>query len=233
VVVSKNNILIIADKGTLRESLGKRLSFLGYNVYLAVNSSHTLTFFPLDNFDLVLFDATLDNYEFCQTLKRTLKIPLISLLEPTKFINSAERKLTDADGYILKPIFPQKLETQIFDCVNYFHNQPTIQSTLNPKPFYVKDLTIELDSRKVLKRGHKITLTNLEFSLLKFLLKNAEIIVSRNTILQEVWGYIPKRAVDSRVVDVYISRLRLKLEDEPTNPSIILTFRDMGYMFQL
>ena len=63
--------------------------------------------------------------------------------------------------------------------------------------------------------------------------RNAEINVSRNTILQEVWGYIPKRAVDSRVVDVYISRLRLKLEDEPTNPAIILTFRDMGYMFQL
>ena len=82
------------------------------------------------------------------------------------------------------------------------------------------------------KNNEKIRLTGMEFNLLELLITKSGEAFSRSSILQEVWGYTPERHVDTRVVDVHVSRLRSKLEEDPSNPDLILTARGIGYMFQ-
>ena len=96
----------------------------------------------------------------------------------------------------------------------------------------IGDLVIDPKRRFVLKNGVKVRLTGVEFSLLDLLIKNAGKSLSRKSILDNVWGYTPERQVDTRIVDVHISRLRSKIEEDPKNPDLILTSRGVGYRFQ-
>ena len=93
-------------------------------------------------------------------------------------------------------------------------------------------IKIDTNRRQVYKQNEKIRLTGMEFSLLELLMSKSGEAFSRASILQEVWGYTPERHVDTRVVDVHISRLRSKLEEDPSNPDLILTARGTGYLFQ-
>jgi OmpR family response regulator RpaB len=93
-------------------------------------------------------------------------------------------------------------------------------------------LQVDLNKRQVYKNEIRIRLTGMEFSLLELLVSRSGQAFSRSDILQEVWGYTPERHVDTRVVDVHISRLRAKLESDPSNPDLILTARGTGYLFQ-
>ena len=86
--------------------------------------------------------------------------------------------------------------------------------------------------KTVFKNQKYVKLTKIEFLLLELLVRNMGEIVSRLTILKNIWGYTPQRYDDVRLVDVHISRLRLKLEDNPRKPELILTSRGLGYMFQ-
>ena len=91
---------------------------------------------------------------------------------------------------------------------------------------------MDLDKRQVFKAKTWVKLTEIEFNLLKLLISNAGEELSRTYILDSIWGYTPERYVDTRVVDVHISRLRSKLEEDPSNPDLIITARGTGYMFQ-
>lgn len=91
---------------------------------------------------------------------------------------------------------------------------------------------MDLDKRQVFKAKTWVKLTEIEFNLLKLLISNAGEELSRTYILDSIWGYTPERYIDTRIVDVHISRLRYKLEKNPTNPDLILTARGVGYMFQ-
>ena len=87
-------------------------------------------------------------------------------------------------------------------------------------------------ARVISKNNSKIKLTDIEFSLLQLLLENAGKELSRIVILKNIWGYTPERYTDTRLIDVYISKLRLKIEENSRNPDLILTVRGVGYMFQ-
>ena len=93
-------------------------------------------------------------------------------------------------------------------------------------------IKIDTARRQVYPKNERIRLTGMEFSLLELLVNNSGQAYSRNEILQHVWAYPPDHRIDTRVVDVHISRLRPKLEADPANPELILTARRIGYMFQ-
>jgi OmpR family response regulator RpaB len=97
---------------------------------------------------------------------------------------------------------------------------------------HISNIRIDANKRQVYKGDERIRLTGMEFSLLELLVGKSGEAFSRADILQEVWGYTPERHVDTRVVDVHISRLRAKLEEDPSNPELILTARGTGYLFQ-
>ena len=94
------------------------------------------------------------------------------------------------------------------------------------------NLKIDTLKRQVFKSNRRIKLTGTEFNLLELLINRAGERLTRTLILDKIWGYIPERYVDTRLVDVHISRLRSKLEEDPSNPDLILTARGTGYMFQ-
>ena len=96
----------------------------------------------------------------------------------------------------------------------------------------VTDIKIDTNRRPVFKSDERLRLTGMEFSLLELLVSRSGEPFSRGEILKEVWGYTPERHVDTRVVDVHISRLRSKLEADPANPELILTARGTGYHCQ-
>ena len=102
---------------------------------------------------------------------------------------------------------------------------------LGADDYYIGNLKIDTNKRQVFKDEKRVKLTGIEFNLLELLVKKAGKRLSRAYILNDVWGYTPERYVDTRVVDVHISRLRSKLEEDPSNPDLILTARGTGYMF--
>ncbi len=96
----------------------------------------------------------------------------------------------------------------------------------------IGNLKVDLNKRQVFKKNERVRLTGMEFSLLELLVSNSGKPYSRGEILQHVWSYPPDHRIDTRVVDVHISRLRSKLETDISNPELILTARGIGYMFQ-
>jgi OmpR family response regulator RpaB len=137
-----------------------------------------------------------------------------------------------ADDYIVKPFSPKELEARIKAILRRSINNGQFYNLPSSGVLTVGLLKIDTNRRQTYKNNERIRLTGMEFSLLELLISRSGEAFSRAAILQEVWGYTPERHVDTRVVDVHISRLRAKLEHDPSNPDLILTARGVGYLFQ-
>jgi OmpR family response regulator RpaB len=135
-----------------------------------------------------------------------------------------------ADDYVVKPFLPKELEARIRSLLR--RNNSQTQSKKTKKKIKFGSVVVDLNKRQVFNNSQSVKLTNIEYSLLELLINNSGIELSRKTILDNIWGYTPERYVDTRIVDVHISRLRAKLEIEPMNPDLILTVRGKGYTFQ-
>jgi OmpR family response regulator RpaB len=131
----------------------------------------------------------------------------------------------------VKPFSPKELEARIRSVLRRFDRNGT-SGIPSSGVIHINTIKIDTNKRQVYKSDERIRLTGMEFSLLELLVGRSGEAFSRAEILQEVWGYTPERHVDTRVVDVHISRLRAKLEEDPSNPELILTARGTGYLFQ-
>jgi OmpR family response regulator RpaB len=136
-----------------------------------------------------------------------------------------------ADDYVVKPFSPKELEARIRSVLRRVDKNHA-SGIPSSGVIQVANIRIDTNKRQVYKGDERIRLTGMEFSLLELLVSRSGEPFSRAEILQEVWGYTPERHVDTRVVDVHISRLRAKLEEDPSNPELILTARGTGYLFQ-
>ena len=149
-----------------------------------------------------------------------------------------------ADDYVIKPFSPKELEARVKAVLRRTISKDVIipgGSTAGAaavggkgSKYVITTGCIKIDTarRQVYRKNERIRLTGMEFSLLELLVNNSGQAYSRNEILQHVWSYPADHRIDTRVVDVHISRLRSKLEADPTNPELILTARGIGYMFQ-
>jgi OmpR family response regulator RpaB len=228
-------ILIVVNEDTIRQTLFLRLTNLGYKIILVPTDKEIITIFENVKPDLVILDIMLPNfygYEMCRKIRRISKVPILII---TTF-NSISERITGlelgANDYLIKPFSVKELEARVRSILYDYSNH--LPPTLNKKQniFFIENLVITVNSRSVIKDNIKIRLTNTEFNILYLLLENAGIRLSRKIILNSIWGYTPERDVDTRIVDVHISRLRSKIENDRTNPNIILTVRGSGYMFQ-
>ena len=234
-VPTKETILIVDDELSIRRILKTRLSINGYSVISAADGEDALSLFKQYHPDLVVLDVMmpkLDGYGVCQEIRQYSDVPIIMLTALGDISDRITGLELGADDYVMKPFSPKELEARIRSVLRRVEKISTHQGIPNSGIILLGLIRIDLNKRLVFKNNERVRLTGMEFSLLELLLTRAGESFSRATILQDVWGYTPERHVDTRVVDVHISRLRAKLEDDPSNPDLILTARGTGYLFQ-
>ncbi|MFP4133927.1 MAG: response regulator transcription factor RpaB [Halothece sp.] len=230
----KEKILVVDDEASIRRILETRLSMIGYEVVTAADGEEAIATFNENQPDLVVLDVMmpkLDGYGVCQELRKESDIPIIMLTALGDVADRITGLELGADDYVVKPFSPKELEARIRSVLRRVDKEG-LSGIPSSGVIQVGSIRIDTNRRQVYKGDERIRLTGMEFSLLELMVGRSGEAFSRSEILQEVWGYTPERHVDTRVVDVHISRLRAKLEDDPSNPELILTARGTGYMFQ-
>lgn len=220
-------ILIVEDEANMRMGLKDNFLYEGYQVICAETAEEGLDIYRSENPDLILLDVMLpkmDGIQLCRILrKENRQIPIIMLTAKGQEIDKVLGLETGADDYITKPFNLGELLARIRAVLR--------RTTRDPEPdFYTfGDVEIDFLHREVRKGGTHIELTNKEFELLKYLISRNGVPVSRECLLDEVWGY--ESFPNTRTVDNYILRLRKKLEDDPESPQHFLTVHGFGYKF--
>jgi OmpR family response regulator RpaB len=231
------NILIADDEANIRRILETRLSMAGHAVTAAADGEEALERFRGLEPDLVVLDVMmpkLDGFAVLERIRAQSEVPVILLTALGDVADRITGLQLGADDYMVKPFSPKELEARI-RCVMRRAAQTNVQggsSSGSSNIIVVGDLQIDFNRRQAHRGDERIRLTGMEFNLLELLISRSGEAISRLDMLEQVWGYRPGKASDSRVVDVHVSRLRAKLEHDPENPELILTARGMGYMFQ-
>ena len=235
----KATILVVDDEAAVRRVLVMRLQLSGYRVICAEDGEQALEMFHNESPDLVVLDVMLpklDGFAVCRRLRAESCVPIIFLSAVEAISERVAGLDLGADDYLPKPFSPKELEARIStilrrvgrgSAVVESRELPTGQGVLR-----LGDLVVDTNRRQVTRGSERINLTYTEFSLLELLFRDPGHVVPRAEILEQLWGYPPRRAADLRVVDVYVARLRGKLEPDPRNPELILTVRGIGYASQ-
>jgi OmpR family response regulator RpaB len=230
-------ILIADDEANIRRILETRLSMAGHDVSAAADGEEALELFRGLEPDLVVLDVMmpkLDGFAVLERIRAQSEVPVILLTALGDVADRITGLQLGADDYMVKPFSPKELEARI-RCVMRRAAQTNTQggsTSGSSNIIVVGDLQIDFNRRQAHRGDERIRLTGMEFNLLELLISRSGEAISRLDMLEQVWGYRPGKASDSRVVDVHVSRLRAKLEHDPENPELILTARGMGYMFQ-
>ena len=231
----KEKILVVDDDANIRQILETRLTISGYIVLLANDGGEALKLFRKESPDLIILDIMLPKiggYEICKRVRKESSVPIIMLTALGDISDRVMGLEFGADDYVVKPFSPKELEARIRSVFRRIKKPPEAKRVYEDQLIKIGSLTIDTQKRQVLRSGKRVRLTAMEFNLLELLINQPGERLSRSYILDSVWGYTPQRYVDTRVVDVHISRLRAKLEEDPSNPDYILTARGTGYMFQ-
>ena len=235
----KATILVVDDEPAVLRILVMRLQLAGYRVICAEDGEEALEIFHREQPDLLVLDVMLprlDGFAVCRRLRAESCVPIIFLSALEAISERVAGLDLGADDYIPKPFSPKELEARIATILRRvgpgsataeIRDLPVGQGVLR-----VGDLVVDTNRRQVSRAGERIGLTYTEFSLLELLFREPGRVVPRAEILEQLWGYPPRRAADLRVVDVYVARLRGKLEPDPRNPELILTVRGIGYSSQ-
>jgi len=235
----KATILVVDDEPAVRRVLVMRLQLAGYRVICAEDGEKALEVFHSESPDLVVLDVMLpkmDGFAVCRRLRAESCVPIIFLSALEAISERVAGLDLGADDYLPKPFSPKELEARIASILRRVGRG---SATAEPREIpvgqgvlRVGDLVVDTNRRQVTRGTDRISLTYTEFSLLELLFREPGEVVPRAEILEQLWGYPPRRAADLRVVDVYVARLRGKLEPDPRNPELILTVRGIGYASQ-
>ncbi|HSA06878.1 MAG TPA: response regulator transcription factor [Candidatus Gastranaerophilales bacterium] len=229
-------ILVVDDEASIRRILETRLKLAGYEVITAADGEEAIEAYQKHNPDLVVLDVMmpkLDGYGVTREIRKNADTPIIILTA----LGDVSERITGlelgADDYVIKPFSPKELEARVKAVLRRINQKTdTVGGKVTKNVITTGALRIDTSRRQVFRKNERIRLTGMEFSLLELLVGNSGQPFSRNEILQYVWSYPADHRIDTRVVDVHISRLRSKLEVDPANPELILTARGIGYMFQ-
>ena len=231
-MINVRTVLVADDDINIRQFLKIRLSYLGYNVIIATNGQEVLSILEKEKLDLIILDIILpqiDGYKVCRILRKFSRVPIILLTALANTLDRIRGLDLGADEYLTKPFAPDELEA----CIRSLLIRSRKRNDFNPLVIQVGDLKLDIIKKHVFKCNKLIRLTLIEFNLLRLLVDKAGEILTRTAILDCIWGYTSYRYIDTRVVDVYVHRLRSKLEQDLSAPNLILTIRGKGYMFQI
>lgn len=230
----QQKILVADDEASIRRILDTRLSMMGFVVITAADGEEALQVFQHQEPDLIILDVMmpkLNGYQVCQALRQESDVPIIMLTALSDVADRITGLEMGADDYMVKPFSPKELESRI-RCILRRVNKPNAAHQKSAGVIQVGHLEIDTNKRQVYKHNERIQLTHLEFNLLELLVSRPGEPISRVEFLQKVWGYSPDGKIDTRVVDVHMSRLRNKLKEDADEPDMILSVRGVGYAIQ-
>jgi two-component system, OmpR family, response regulator MtrA len=221
------SLLFIEDDDAIRLALSMALEDEGYEVRQAPNGADGLESFRRAAPDLVLLDLRLPDmsgFDVCRSLRSESIVPIIMITAQTDTHDMVAGLEAGADDYVTKPVVPKELAARIRALLRRVHLQGRATTPLASR---FGDVEIRREQGIVLKGGVEINLTKTEFRLLCEFADHAGAVLSRDQLLERVWGY--EYLGDSRLVDAHVRRLRLKIEDHPDDPKLIVTARGIGY----
>ena len=218
------SILAIEDDPTVGKMLKQHLEFEGFAVDVAVNGAAGLAAASSQGYDLILLDLALpdiNGFSVCSQLReRGIHTPVIIVSSHGETVDTVRGLDAGADDYVSKPYRPQELSARIRAVLR--------RGETKARPAIWKLGTLEVDTKRriVRKEGEPLALTRTEFELLMALIHRGGDVVSRDELLDTVWGQV---SVTDRTVDVHIAALRRKIEEGPTKPQYVVTVRGVGY----
>jgi two-component system response regulator VicR len=225
-------ILVVDDEKPIADILKFNLEREGYSVELAYDGQEAIDKTHKCNPDLILLDIMLpkiDGFAVCKMLRQNYQTPIIMLTAKEEEVDKVLGLELGADDYITKPFSVRELLARVK--ANLRRAEIPVGSDANSGNCIKSgSLVIDLGKYEVRKEGKTIELTLREFELIKYLASQAEQVFTRETLLEDVWGY--EYYGDVRTVDVTIRRLREKIEDDSSNPKYIITKRGVGYYFR-
>ena len=235
---NKKTILIVDDEKTIVEMLVYNLQKEGYNTLEAGDGEEAVNIALREKPDLVLLDIMLpkmDGLAVCKRIRQSLNIPILMISAKDEEIDKILGLELGADDYITKPFSVRELMARVKAnlrkaeiSAKAMENQNTDQEQINNvNVIKVGDLSLDLNKFEVKVRNEIIDLTLREFEVIKYLANQPGQVVTRETLLEKVWGY--EYYGDIRTVDVTVRRIREKIEKDTSNPKILITKRGVGY----
>ncbi|MGL4523657.1 MAG: response regulator YycF [Bacilli bacterium] len=225
----KKKILIVDDEKPIADILKFNLEKEGFEISLAHDGQEALDKVEEMNPDLILLDIMLpikDGLEVCREIRKTRETPIIMLTAKDSEIDKVLGLELGADDYVTKPFSARELLARVK--ANLRRQQTIVaEDKETDTSLYIGELEINQTSYQAFKRGDVVDLTHREFELLLYLAKHIGQVMTREHLLQTVWGY--EYYGDLRTVDVTVRRLREKIEDNPSHPTLLVTRRGVGY----
>jgi len=220
-------LLIVDDEVNIRKVVREYAEFEDYEVTEAENGMQAIEIVKENDFDLIIMDVMmpkLDGYSACKEIKKYKNIPVIMLSARGEEYDKLFGFEIGIEDYVVKPFSPKELMARIKVAIN--RNSKKIQINNNDRLVF-EGLEIDLAGRDVYVNGKKINMTPKEYDLLFYLVRNNNLALSRNKLLENVWGY--DFFGDDRTVDTHIKMLRNSLGEYR---KFIVTLRGMGYKFE-
>ncbi len=239
-------VIVVEDEPVLRETLEYNLCRQGYEVCTAADGPTALALARREHPDVMILDIMLpglDGFEVCRILRQEMSLPILMLTARTDEVDKVVGLEVGADDYMTKPFSMRELLARVKALLRRVRlareaavSERSVaelseqQGTPLPKRLVLGDLVIDQTRREVQRAGEILHLKPKEYELLLFLALHQGIVLSRELILERVWGW--DYLGNTRTVDVHIRWLREKIETDPANPTRLVTIRGIGYRFE-
>jgi two-component system, OmpR family, response regulator RegX3 len=230
--VSDTTVLVVEDEDSFVDALTVGLQREGFRVQVARDGAEALELFDLVEPDLVLLDLMLpriSGVDVCRQLRARSTVPIIMVTAKSSEIDTVVGLEVGADDYVSKPYRMRELVARMRAALR----RAPAEEALAPSEdaLQVGDVRLDPDRHEVVVRGAEVSLPLKEFELLELLLANAGRVLTRETLIDRIWGvdYVG----DTKTLDVHVKRLRAKVEDDPSTPRRIVTIRGLGYKYEV
>jgi len=237
------SVLVVDDEPSFTEALSVGLRREGFEVRTAADGRAALAEINEAEPDLVLLDVMLpgmSGLDVCREIRKQSRVPLIMVTARAEEIDAVVGLEVGADDYVAKPYRMRELVARMRAVLRRASEQsppsqppgpPSQPSDLLPQPQLIEgDVELDIDRHELRVRGELVTLALREFELLAYLMARAGRVVTRDSLMQNVWGY--DYVGDTKTIDVHVKRLRAKIEDDPSSPQRITTIRGLGYRYE-
>jgi two-component system alkaline phosphatase synthesis response regulator PhoP len=228
--MNRAHILLVEDEANLRRTLSDLLKSDGYTVQSSSDGVEGQELAMSQPFDLIILDVMLpsrNGFEVCRHLRKNgVNTPILMLTARSELNNKVQGFKAGSDDYLTKPFETPELQAR----VEALLRRAPAATRAELKTFEFDGIHVDFTKGRVTKNGKATDLGERECRLLRYLVERKGVVLSRDELLQEVWGY--KSIPLTRTVDVHVAWLRQKIEDDPKNPQYIVTVHGQGYRFQ-